>query len=1022
MAFTDKFIKYPILAFVFNILILVAGVIAATQLPLREYPALESTTISVSTDYPGASAEMMQGFVTTPIAQAIASASDVEYIHSDTVQGRSTINARLKLNANSHQSMTEIMAKIDEVRFRIPKEATDPVIIKTKGNAISIMYIGFGSEDMSTPEITDYIERSILPRLTSVEGIGSLGLAGDQTLSVRVWLDPVRIAAYGLSASDVAQVLRQNNVQAASGKITSQFITTYINVDTSVDSLDDFREMVVKSDGNNLVRVKDIATVEFGAKNLDQSARQNGRPVVFVAVNASPTGNPLEVIADVKTTLESMEKDFPQGLTSEIAFDVSRFISASIEQVIETLLEAIAIVVLVMYLFLGSIRSILIPLVTIPLSIVGAALLMWICGFSINLLTLLAMVLAIGLVVDDSIVVVENVFRHIEAGESPIRASLFGAREIVRPVIAMTITLAAVFAPIGFLGGLTGSLFREFAFALAAAVLVSGIVALTLSPMMASYTLKPFTSRTWFAQFVDRQFFSLKNGYRSALTKVLHYRFIVLILAFMISVAPVYMYRNSQHELSPVEDQATILTAMKGPQHVNIDYTESFSKRLEEKFRQVPESNGTFIINGPNVNEAFGGMTFTPWERRERKASDIQQQLQMDVSDIEGQQVFIFPLPTLPASTGGMPVQMVVSSSLSEQTIHDTVEALKDAAINSGLFMILDSNLSIDKPVMLLDVDRDKANKLGIRMQNISDTLAIYINENYINRINIGGRTYEVIPQVAEKYRLTPSSFDDFYLNTDSGVQVPLSSVISIRETAEPNKLYQFNQLNSATLGAIPAPGVSMGEAVGFLQRYADSSFPDGFSYDWLGDSRQFVKEGNEIMIMFALAILVIYLTLAVQFESLRDPIVIMMSVPLSLFGALIPIYFGYTTINIYTQIGLVTLIGLISKHGILIVEFANQLQNNEKLSPKESIIEASSVRLRPILMTTTAMVVGLLPLVTASGAGAESRFALGVVIVVGMLFGTLFTLFAVPAFYTLVASDHSQSEMIERNLALEGA
>ena len=1020
MAITDIFIKRPILAVVVNVLIVLVGIMAITKLPLRQYPALESATISVSTGFPGATAELMQGFVTTPIAQAMATATGVEYLSSDTVQGRSTINARLKLNADSNQAMTEIMAKINEVRFRIPQEATDPVITKTTGNPTAIMYIGFGSDSIGIPEITDYIDRSILPRLASIEGIGSLGLAGDQALSVRLWLDPLRMAALGLTASDVAQALRQNNVQSAPGKIDSQYISTSIKADTSIDSLETFREMVIKADGNKLVRVKDVATVEFGAKTLDQSAMQNGQPVVFVAVNASPTGNPLTIIDEVKSMLVDMKQDFPKGLEANVGFDVSQFINASIEQVIETLIEAILIVVLVMYLFLGSIRSILIPLVTIPLSIVGAAALMWTWGFSINLLTLLAMVLAIGLVVDDAIVVVENVFRHIEEGKSPVQAALVGAREIVQPVIAMTITLAAVYAPIGFLGGLTGSLFREFAFALAAAVVISGVVALTLSPMMASFTINRETTNGWFAQLVDRQFSRLANRYQQFLIWTLNYRSAIVVLALLIAAGPVYMYSHSQHELSPVEDQGTLLTVMKGPQHANIAYTEMFSKKLDELFRTIPEQVNTFIINGPTINEAFGGLTLLPWNERERHANNIQQELQMAVNDIEGQQIFAFPLPALPGSTGGMPVQMIINSSLSVQAIYDVVEDLKNAAWGSGLFMMVGSGLSINKPVSQIQIDRAKANDLGIKMQDISDTLGVFINENYVNRINISGRAYEVIPQVQKDYRLNPETLKDFYLRTASGLQVPLSTVIAIKESVEPNKLFQFNQLNATTLSAIPAPGVTMGQAIEFLEHYAKNSFPAGFSYDWLGDSRQFVNEGSEIMVAFALALLVIYLALVAQFESLRDPLVILMSVPLSLFGALLPIYFGYTTINIYTQIGLVTLIGLISKHGILMVEFANQLQKQKGLSRRDAIVEASAVRLRPILMTTAAMVVGLIPLVTSSGAGAASRYALGIVIVVGMLVGTLFTLFVVPSFYTVVASNHSKKKESKRARELE--
>ena len=1020
MAFTDIFIKRPLFAIVVNTLILLIGLMAIMKLPLRQYPALESATISVTTSYSGATAELMQGFVTTPIAQAIATATGIEYLSSETVQGLSTIDARLKLNADSNQAMTEIMAKVNEVKYRLPQEATDPIITKTSGNPTAIMYIGFASDHMSIPEITDYIERSILPRLASIEGIGSLDMAGNQALSLRLWLDPLRMAAHGLTASDVVQALKQNNVQAAPGKIEGRLVSTSIKADTSIDNLDTFGEMVLKADGRRLVRVNDIASLELGAKTLDQSALQNGKPVVFIAVNASPTGNPLTIIDDVKSMLAHIEKDYPQGLTATIGFDVSQFINASIEQVTQTLLEAIAIVVLVMYLFLGSLRTILIPLVTIPLSIVGAAALMWACGFSINLLTLLAMVLAIGLVVDDAIVVVENIFRHIEEGISPIQASLIGAREIVRPVIAMTITLAAVYAPIGFLGGLTGSLFREFAFALASAVVISGVVALTLSPMMGSYIISRQTTSGQFYQFLDQWFSRLSTLYKNSLLLTLNVRFLVLLLALLIATAPAYMYRHSKNELSPVEDQGTIITLMKGPQHVNIDYTETYSNQLEQIFRKIPEYDNTFIINGPTVNESFGGVTLTTWDKRQRHANEIQKELQMLVSDITGKKVFVFLLPVLPGSTGGMPVKMVISSTQAPESIYHVVNELKHAAFKSGLFLMVDSDLNINKPVLQVRIDRDKANDLGIRMQDISDTLGVFVNEHYVNRININGRAYEVIPQVQERFRLSPQTLEEFYLRAKNGAQVPLSTVISLEQTVEPNKLFQFNQLNASTFQAIPAPGVSMEKVINFLDNYATNFFPAGFSYDWLGDSRQFVHESGKIMIAFILALFVIYLALVVQFESWRDPLIILISVPLSLFGALIPIYLGFTTINIYTQIGLVTLIGLISKHGILIVDFANQLQRNSYLNKREAIVKASSVRLRPILMTTVAMVVGLIPLVASSGAGAASRFALGVVIVVGMIVGTLFTLFVLPSFYMLLSSDHRESKSNNRVMEID--
>ncbi len=1011
MPFTDLFIKKPALAIVVNIAILMAGIIAIMQLPIRQYPAIEAATISVTTAYPGATPELMQGFVTTPIAQSVATATGVEYLSSETVQGLSTINARLKLNADSNQAMTEIMAKINEVRFRIPAEATDPVIRKTSGEGTAIMYVGFSSETLSIPQITDYLNRAILPRLASVEGVGSTDLIGSQELSIRLWLNPLRMAALDLTASDISDALRDNNVQAAPGKIEGSYIATNLKADTDIVSISDFENMVLRSDGDKLIRVRDVATVEFGAKSDDQTGYENGIPVVFVGVNASPTGNPLTIVEDTRVLLDGMKNDFPPGLSSNISYDVTRFINASIDQVTSTLIEAIGIVIIVMYLFLGSFRTILVPIVTIPLSLVGAAAIMTMFGFSINLLTLLAMVLAIGLVVDDAIVVVENVFRHMEKGKSPYEASLKGAREIVRPVIAMTATLAIVYAPIGFVGGLTGSLFREFAFALAAAVVISGVVALTLSPMMTAYTIDPKTTEGKFTKAIEHFFGRLTNAYQGVLGWTLKFRYFTIVLAFAVMGGTAYMYVSSAQELAPEEDQGNVFLFMRGPQSANIDYTDKFALELEKILRAVPEYEQTFIVNGPTTNEGFGGVVLKRWENRDRSQQTVQQEIQNAIMDIEGLAVFAFPEPALPGSTGGMPVQMIVSTSKSPKEVYDAIEELKVAANQSGLFMVTDSNLNLNTPVTRVKIDRSRANALGIKMSDISSTLGVFVNENYVNRINVDGRAYEVIPQVSDEFRLTADTVNNYYLRAGNGTQVPLSSIITLEEDVEPNKLFQFNQLNSATFQGIPAPGVTMDQVVDFLDNYAATKFPSGFSYDWQGDVRQFVYEGNQLVTAFGLAMLVIYLALVAQFNSFRDPFIILVSVPLSLFGALLPIYLGYTTINIYTQIGLVTLIGLISKHGILMVEFANQLQLSDGLNRRQAILKASAIRLRPILMTTAAMVVGLIPLATSTGAGAASRFALGIVIVVGMLVGTFFTLFILPAVYSLLAAHHNEEK-----------
>lgn len=1016
MRFTDVFLHRPILSLVVSLLIFLVGLRALLNLPVRQYPRTESATITVRTTYPGASPSLVQGFITTPIAQAIATADGVEYLTSESTQGQSTVSARLRLNADSDRAMTEIMAKVNEVKFRIPKDAYDSVITKSTGDPTAVMYIGFASEQLPVSAISDYLLRVVQPLFSTVPGVASAEILGGQTLAMRVWVDPARLAARGLSAGEVADALRRNNVQAAPGQAKSAYTVANIHADTDIVDVEAFRRLVVKAVDGGLVRLGDVATVEFGSQNYEQSARQAGKPAVYIGVNATPTGNPLSIVRDVRALLPEIERNLPPGLAVLVDFDVAKYIHASIDEVQTTLSEAIGIVVIVIFLFLGSVRSVLIPVVTIPLSLIGAATLMLAFGFSLNLLTLLALVLSIGLVVDDAIVVVENVYRHIEEGQPPVTAALLGAREIAGPVIAMTITLAAVYAPIGFMGGLTGSLFREFAFTLAGAVLVSGVVALTLSPMMASVLLTPALLEGRFVQLVERGFLRLTRAYASFLRISLDSRPAVFVFVLGILVGLVLLFTGAKRELAPPEDQGAILTAVKGPQYANLDYTEAFNQRLEQVFRSLPESEGSFLLNGSDgPSKGFGGVDLVDWKHRARRAQELQYIIQAGVGQIEGQRIFAFLMPALPGSTGGLPVQMVIRGPSEFEAVYATMERLKETAQKSGLFIIVDSDLAFDNPAIHIHINRWKANELGVTMESIADTLAVLVGENYVNRFNFRGRSYDVITQAPRADRLSPESLGKYYIKAASGNLLPLSTVVEITTATEPNKLTQFNQLNSATFQAIPAPGVTLGDAVAFLEREARAVLPTGFSYDWLGDTRQYVQEGNQLMLTFVFALIVIFLVLAGQFESLRDPLVILVSVPLSICGALVPLYLGYATLNIYTQIGLVTLIGLISKHGILMVEFANELQRTEGCNRHIAIERAATVRLRPILMTTAAMVMGLFPLLFANGAGAVSRFSIGIVVIVGMLVGTLFTLFVVPVVYTVLAKDHRAALQSER-------
>ncbi|OIN46418.1 multidrug efflux protein [Pseudomonas azotoformans] len=1022
MKFTDLFVRRPVLALVVSTLILLMGLLALKNLPIRQYPLTESSTLTITTQYPGASPQLMQGFITQALAQSVATVEDVDYMTSTSTQGKSVITVRMKLNTDSNKAMTQVMAKVNEVKYRLPAQAYDPVIVKSSGEATSVAYVGFSSPTLSTAALSDYVQRVVQPQLSSIEGVGSIDLNGGQKMAMRIWLDANRMAAHGVSGSDVAQALLNNNVQAAPGQAKGLYVVSDIQVNTDLVNVAEFREMVIKSTAVGVVHLSDIATVELGAASTDTSATMDGVQAVFFGLNAAPNANPLVIVKQLNELLPGIRANLPPDVKVAVPFELARFISASIDEVVGTLGEAIAIVVLVIFLSLGSARAVIIPVVTIPLSMLGAAAFMSLFGFSINLLTLLAMVLAIGLVVDDAIIVVENVHRHIEEGKSPTYAALLGAREVAAPVIAMTLTLAAVYAPIGLMGGLTGSLFKEFAFTLAGSVVVSGIIALTLSPVMSSLLLNSQMNEGWMARKAEGFFQRLGQGYGRVLDVSLHHRWITCSIAVVVLVSVPWLYSRAQTELAPTEDQSTVLTAIKSPQNANIDYVEKFGKQWNEVMVTLPEQSNLWLINGSNgVSNSIGGVNFVDWEQRERNADQIQGDMQNRANGIEGSNVFAFQLPSLPGSTGGLPVQMVIKSAADYSVVYEAMEALKDAARKSGLFMVVDSDLDYNNSVIKINVDRTKANSLGVTMKDLGDTLAVLVGENYVNRFAMDGRSYDVIPQSLRGERLTPEALARFYVSSASGGQVPLSNLVSVSTGVEPNQLTQFNQLNSAIFQAIPTPGVAMGDAVTFLEAQA-KQLPPGFSYDWLSDARQYHQESGALVMAFLFAIIVIYLVLAAQYESLRDPLIILISVPMSICGALIPLALGMATINIYTQIGLVTLIGLISKHGILMVEFANEMQVRQGLDRRDAILHSAKMRLRPILMTTAAMVAGLVPLLFASGAGAHSRYDLGLVIVVGMLVGTLFTLLVLPTMYSFIAVDHRTAAITPRARELAAA
>ncbi len=1015
-SFTDLFIKRPVLASVVSLMLLLVGIQAGLKLQIRQYPELQQTTLTITTTYPGANAELIRGFITTPLEQAVASTEGIDTLVSSSQQNVSTITLNLRLNASADRAMTDVLAKINQVKSTLPREANDPIVLKKTGQGFALMYLSFNSATMSGSQITDYMTRVVQPGLQTLDGVGEAQILGGQTFAMRIWLDPERMAARGVTPSDVRLALAANNFTSAAGQIKGDWVQTSINALTSLDTAQAFSQLVIAARGDSLIRLGNIARVELGPESAESSSVFDGLKAVFIGVYATPTANPLDVISNVRKAFPQLKANLPPGLDAAIAYDATEFIRASISEVAMTLGEAALIVVVVIFLFLGNLRSTIIPLVTIPLSLIGVMIMLLAMGYSINLLTLLALVLAIGLVVDDAIVVVENIYRHIEEGLSPFEASVKGAREIVGPVVAMTITLIAVYAPIGFVSGVTGSLFREFAFTLAGAVFVSGFVALTLSPMMCSKLLRAHSAQGQgrFAAFLDRMFDRLRARYARMLHRSLNFRAMsVLVLVGVLALTAI-MYKSTPRELAPEEDQGFIISIVKTPQYANLDYLENMTGKLQTEIATIPESGHVFAINGSGgVRQAFAGLILKPWDQRERSQKLVLKDLQSKLGVLPGAQAFAFAPPALPGSTGGPPMQFVIRTTGDYQQLAQVLAEMQQAAQKSGLFIFTDSDLKFDTPQLEMKIDAAKANRLGVSMQDVGSSLATFLGGNYVNRFSLYGRSYQVIPQAPREFRITGDWLLRYQVRTSSGELVPLSAIATVNQTVQPNALTNFQQLSSATLSGVPFPGRTIGEAIDFLTAKSKEIFPEGYTYDFQGDARQYVQEGNTLAVTFIFALIVIFLVLAAQFESFRDPLIILIALPTSMFGALLPLnilgVMGAASINIYTQIGLVTLIGLISKHGILMVEFANRMQEEQGMSRREAIEHAAAVRLRPILMTTAAMVAGMAPLILAHGAGARSRFDIGLVIAAGMAIGTMFTIFITPAIYTFLARDHSR-------------
>ena len=1006
---TDIFIKRPVLSICINLILLIAGIQAYNALNVRQYPKTDLAVVTVKTVYVGANADLVRGFLTTPLERVIAAADGIDYMESESKQGLSTITAHLRLNFDTNAALTQIQAKVAQVRNDLPVEAQAPVInVETSDNRFASMYLGFSSKDLAQNEITDYLTRVVQPQLSAVPGVQRADILGARTFAMRIWLKPDKLAAYNLTPSAVQAALQANNFLSAVGTTKGNMISVNLVANTDLKNKEEFNKLVVKEDKGTLVRLSDVADVQLGAEDYDQDVRFSGKTATFMGIWALPNANSLDVIKKVRKVLPNIEARLPTGMTVGIPYDSTEYIQDAINEVIHTLGETILIVIIVIYLFIGSLRSVIVPVVAIPLSLLGALPLMLAFGFTINLLTLLAIVLAVGLVVDDAIVMLENVERHVEEGMDPTRAAIKAARELAGPIIAMTITLAAVYAPIGIQGGLTGTLFKEFAFTLAGAVFISGFVALTLSPMMSSKLVRANTSPNQLKIKLDSFFNSLRAKYESTLRQSLGVRSAVVTLTFLIVLLLVPFYMFSTKELAPREDQGIVFSIVQAQPNSSIEQTLNYTKETQAVFSSFPEYAQSFQLI--SAGSGFSGMLTKPWGQRSRTTQQLVGPISGMMSKIPGIRVIVTTPPPLPGGSD-FPIEMVISSTDEPIRILGYAQQLVGAAFQSGKYMYADSDLKFDLPQSEVVFDHDKVANLGLNLAQVGQDLGVLLGGNYTNRFNIQGRSYKVIPQAKRVDRLNPEQLGSYYVTGPNNSLVPLSTFATIKNTTEARALNRFQQLNSAKIQGVIIPGVTIDQGLKVLEEAATKILPASYIIDYAGESRQLRGEGSALLTTLFLALILIFLVLAAQFESFRDPFVILVgSVPLALSGALMFVFFNFTTLNIYSQVGLVTLVGLIAKNGILIVEFANHLQEQGR-DKYEAVVEAASTRLRPILMTSVATVAGHFPLILATGAGAGSRNSIGWVLVTGMIIGTFFTLYMVPSLYTYIAGTHRKEE-----------
>jgi multidrug efflux pump len=1028
MRFTDTFIRRPIFAISISLLILLLGAYSYFGMQVREYPKVTNTVITVTTHYYGADSNLIQGFITQPIEQAIAQADNIDFMTSSSTTGTSLINVTMKINTDPKGALADILAKVNSVKSQMPSDAQDSTLMTSTGATTSAIYIAFNSEDLNASQLTDYLDRVVTPQLFTISGVAKVNLYGGIKFGMRVWLDPTKMAALDITSSAVMNALQTNNYQSATGQANSFYTKLNSSIDTQVASVNDLQKLIIetRSDGQ-LIRLGDIAKVSLDKSRDPMRALADGKKGVIVAIDVTPTANPLLVAAGVRDMMPSIKSNLPSSMQASVIYDSSLAIEESINEVIKTIAEAAIIVIIVITLFLGSLRAALIPIITIPLSIIGVGLMMNIFGFTINLMTLLAMVLAIGLVVDDAIVVVENVDRHLKRGETLFRAAIIGSREIAMPVMSMTVTLVAVYSPIALMGGVTGSLFKEFALTLAGSVVISGIIALTLSPMMCSYVLKHNVNPSRFERTSEACLHWITLKYSTMLAAVLEHKPVILCFVIIVIGSIPLMFKFIPAELAPIEDNGVVMIMGNAPATSNLDYIQNNMEPVIDIIDKEPAAATSIALIGvPDSNQSFGIAPLVPWSQRDKSQKEVQKVLGDQIKEIPGMSLVAFDMPQLPGASSGMPVQFVITTSKPFESLFEIGSSVFQKVQKSPLFVFSIMDLKYDGGNMTLSVKRDLAGRYGISMQDIGQTLSAMMGNGYVNRINIEGRSYEVIPQAERKDRTGPESLEGYYLTAADGRSVPLSSLVDISVTPQPRALPHFNQMNSLTISAVTPPGSPIGNAVNFLQTIGDTELPTGFSYSFLGESRQFVEESGALYITFTLAIAIIFLVLASQFESFRDPLVILVSVPLAMSGALIALGWthvsGLTSMNIYTQIGLITLVGLICKHGILILEVAKEEQIFHNANKLDAIKHAAKIRLRPILMTTAAMVAGLLPLLLASGSGAAARFNIGLVIVAGLSIGTLFTLFVLPVMYMYLAQSHKPLQEFDETMTAQDA